>query len=216
MTEEQTVSRGELRVEDVKALVDREVKRAVDETMARGVPEEAEPLGWWNLWAIGPIQPIIPGGPLRPHKIIKIGEPFYVATILWLNPWLILPNGPSVCDLISNLGCDFEIKYCTGNVCTWTLGPRQLNVTNKVDMVPDQCYYVDVKGWMAQPGWEGCYEMNICARITGCPEKATPPLAGFVTAVRDIDADLFYPPPGPPGVPPRWEYDIPIRFMIYP
>ena len=105
----------------------------------------------------------------------------------------------------------------------------------QVPLVPGQCFYVDTQTFLATEGTESCiYEMNICARITGCEDRGgTPQLAGFATAVYDFDPDLFYPPPGgapawpptgvppggatpSPGVPARWEFDIPIRFQIYP
>jgi len=104
-------------------------------------------------------------------------------------------------------------------------------------LVPNQCFYVNTQKFRAAPETESCiYEMNICAHVEGCQPGAAPQIAGFATAVFDFDPDLFYPrpggtpvptipvPPGPPpggatpfpGVPARWEFDIPIRFMIYP
>lgn len=217
---EQEISQGEVTLEMAKAMFEEKIKRAVEDAKRRGVPEEAEPAGWWNLWAWGPWQPVSPGGPLRPHKVIKLGEPAYIFTILWLNPWLVLDGGPTVCDLISNLACQFEVKYCTGNKCTWSLGPDSVNVKHSVKMVPDRCWDYDVLRFVPRvsqqdPGWEGenCFETHICARITGCEEtKGAPPLAGFATQVFDFDADLFVPIPTRP----RWEVDTPIQFMVYP
>jgi hypothetical protein len=224
-------------IKTVKARVDAKVQSAVDQAMTRVGLEKAEPEGWWNLWAVGPIQEIKAGGPLLPHSVIKIGEKAYVYTVIWLNPTRTLNGGPTVCNMVTNLGCSFRIKYCTGNVCTWTPAAG-LSTDHEVKMEPGKCWYVDVLEFTAKD--EGCYEMHICVNVKGCTEGAAPALAGFATAVADIDADLFYPawptvpPPEvrqPPGVPPhevpgwrdvpyghspRWEYDIPIRFMIYP
>lgn len=205
-----TVSQGKVQVAAVKQLAEARVKGAMDKAMATPKPEIFEPGGWGDIWAIGPIQPMLPGGPLQPSKIIKVGEPFYICTIMWLNPWLILPGGPSVCDLVTNLGCKWVCEYCTGNVCSWKPGPRELNYQCVSDLVPNQCYSICCEGWWAQPGWEGCYETHICCHITGCTPNAAPPLAGFATTVYDIDADLFSPKPKGPGY-----SDAPIRFMIY-
>jgi hypothetical protein len=215
--EEPTFSQGNggnnrMTLEEVKQYFEAQVQSAVDEAMTRAGLEAAEPLNWWNLWSFGPWQPVRPGGPLRPHKIIKLGESAYIFTVLWLNPWLTLDSGPTVCDLVSNLARDFEIRYCTGNKCTWDLGPRELNATHRLPMEPDRCWYVDVLRFVPQTGWEGCYATHICARITGSHEESAPPLAGFATQVRDIDWELF----APVSVPPRWQIDTPIQFMIYP
>jgi hypothetical protein len=199
-------------LEQVKGFFEGYVQRAVEKAMTQPVAEEAEPEGWWNLWALGPWQPIMPGGPLRPHKIIKVGEPAYIFTVLWLNPFLTLDTGPTVCDLVSNLACDFEVKYCTGNKCTWNLGPPGLNVTHEVKMQGNRCWYYDVLSFVPREDWEGCYQTHICARITGCHPEQAPPLAGFATQVYDYDWELFAPIPRQPG----WEVDTPIQFMIYP
>jgi len=209
-------------VEDVKVRIEARVQAAVDEAMMRYEeerPEIAEPENWWNLWAWGPYQP---PGTLRPHRVIRVGEPFYIFTILWLNPWW--PQQVSSCELLTNMCGRFEIKYCTGDVCKWVRGPNELNVIHEIDMIPNQCWYVDfVYVPEAQPGWESCYEMSICARVLGCKDKpgASLPFAGFASAVRNIDWDIFYPaPPTPlptpwPGLGPHWEWSIPIKFMIY-
>lgn len=213
---EQTYRRGSvLGLEEAKQVFEARIESAVQEAMTIEAPELAEPEGWWNLWAIGPVQPIAPGGPLRPHKIIKVGEPAYIFTFLWLNPRLVLDGGPTVCDLISNLACDFEVKYCTGNKCTWSLGPGELNVTHKVEMIPDRCFDYDVLAFTAREDWaDSCFETHICARITGCEDRGgAPPLAGFVTQVLDLDPELFA---APVQVPSRWEVDTPIQFMVYP
>jgi len=212
---EQTIHTGAGAVttaEQVKAIIENRVETALKEGAAR--QEIAEPEGWWNLWALGPIQFPAVGGPLLPHKVIKTGEDFYVATLLWLNPNFILPGGVTACQLISNLACDFVLDYCTGDLCSWNASQQYSRSGRNVRMVPDRCWYIDVQKFEATV--KGCFQMNICGKITGCEDTGgAPPLAGMVTAVFDFDADLFYPPPGPPGVPRRWEYDIPIRFQVY-
>lgn len=243
MTTELDVSLGSGKMVDVaKATVEKKVQYAIDEgrkrKMQRAAAEIAEPQEWWNVWALGPFQVTAPGGPLLPHKIIKVGQTFYVATVLWLSDIVLTPGGPTVCSLISNLACDFKLDYCTGDICAWTPAPAQLSPKGiEVNMVPNQCYYVDVQEFQAIAGMESCYEMHICAKITGCEDTGgAPALAGFASAVYDFDPDLFYPPPGgtptfplpgtPPGTPPGgatpapgvpagWRFREEIRFMIY-
>ena len=203
-------------VEQVNALIEQKVRAAVEEGSRRIAAELAEPAGWWNLYAYGPFQAMGPGGPLRPHKIIKAGETFFVSTVIWFSPIGVTPEGVSPCQLITNLGCDVIIDYCTGDICNWTKAPDQYSPRGiKMSLRPDQCWYIDTRRFVATAGTESLYEMNIMGRVTGCVPGARPPIAGFVTAVYDFDADVFYPRGGPAGQPPRWEYDIPIRFQIY-
>jgi hypothetical protein len=211
---EMEISKGDMEVEEARKRFEARVKSMVDESIRRveeePAPQQAELLNWWNVWAVGPYQS---GAFPQPGNIIKVGETAYVYTILWLNPYF--PSGPqaSACKLLSNLACRFRVQYCTGNFCTWLSGPGSLNVSHEVAMVPNQCYYVDVLRIDATTGMEGCYEMNICAHILGCPDNAAPPFAGFATRVYDVNPDLFY--PYGEGVGARYEFDIPIKFMIY-
>src|SRR5262245_57129759 len=80
--------------EDVKAQVEARLQAALDQVLA-GPPaaEVAELQGWWDLYAIGPIQFTWPGGPFPPSDVIRAGEPAFVVTILILNPNPILPPG---------------------------------------------------------------------------------------------------------------------------
>ena len=213
-------------VEEVKARIEAMVHSAVDEALARREaaerPEIAEPEDWWNLYAYGPIQPI---DYLRPHRVIKVGESFYVATILWLSP--DTPAVQSTCTLLTGLGATFEVQYCTGKVSAWTQGPPELNVTHQVATVPGKCWYVDLLQVDDVPsGWEGCYEMNICAHVPG--QGNILQFAGYASAVKNVDWNLFYPSwwewsaggpadyPRPYGRWPHWEWGIPTKFMIYP
>jgi len=217
---ENTFSQGsgndaELAAASIESMVQAAIAKGRAKQQSEVGVELAEPEGWWNLWAFGPFQITAPGGPLRPNKIVKVGESFYVATVLWLSDVVLTPGGPTVCDLISNLACDFELEYCTNDLCDFRKAARfSRSVTHP--LVPDQCYYINVQRFTAVAGDESCiYEMNICGRITGC-RGGRPPLAGYASAVYDFDADLFYPAGGPTGRPAGWRYDVPIRFMIYP
>lgn len=223
---QQAPSEEEILTRQVEALVQSKVDEALvryDEAQAEGV----EPEKRWNLYAYGPIQP---GGFRRPHRVIRAGEPFYIATILWLNPKLPAMPDVSTCEELTNLGAQFRIKYCTGEVCEWKKGPPELNVTHTFQMEPNKCWYVDKLYVPSAPAsWAGCYELSICAQIIpGCGFPGKLPYAGFATAVKNLDYDLFYPDqsvwqstggpgefPPPKSFYPHWERGIPTKFMIY-
>lgn len=202
--------------EDVKAHVEAMVKSALDEAImvrnAQTSAEIAEPEGWWNLFAIGPLQLIGIPAPLLPHQVIKVGETAFVATILYLNDFWILQPGTTPADVLSNFALPYEVRYQTGNLTTWALGPANLNVTHTgpgFNLVPGVNFYVDVLQFVAAQ--VGLYEMNISARILGAtPAFANAPqFAGYARAVFDIDPELFIRPA--PGL----QFDIPIRFQVY-
>ena len=214
MAEEKQYSQS-ISVEQVKAGVVAKIQSAIAVGSSKPRQEIAEPENWWNLWALGPFQYAALNGPLQPGKVVRVGETFYVATVLWLNPNFIFQPGISACDLIGSLACNFQVEYCTADMCRVRPSTEYSRGPVKVDIVSGQCYYVDVQRFQAAAGTESCvYEMKICGRITGCNDKKTS-MAGYATAVYDYDTDLFYPPAGPIGVGPRWKYDQPIRFMVY-
>jgi hypothetical protein len=199
---------------DVKAQVEAMVKSALDEAKmrraAQAAAEIAEPEGWWNLLAIGPIQATGIPAPLLPHQVIKVGETAFVATILVLNPFLILPPGTTAAAILSGFALPYEVRYQTGNLTTWALGQANMNVVNSgFNLIPGVDVYVDVLAFTAEE--PGLYEMNISARILGAtpPFVNAPQFAGYARAVIDIDPDLFLSPA--PGL----QFDLPIRFQVY-
>ena len=201
--------------DDVKAAVEARVKASLDEAMQQREPvtQATDPEGWWNLYALGPIQPISIGGPLPPHQVIKVGEHAFVATVMFLNPFLILQPGISAADVLSGFALPYEVRYQTGNVTTWTLGQTDMNVVNSgpgYNLVPGQNFYVDVLEFVGTT--PGLYEMNVSCRLLGAtpPFANSPQFAGFARAVVDFDADLFIAPA--PGL----QFDVPIRFQVYP
>lgn len=202
-----------LTAQDIQAELEARVKSALDEAMARAAPEIAEPAGWWNLYAIGPIQPIAVNGPLLPHQVIKVGETAFVGTILFLNPFLLVAPGMSAAQVLANFALPYEVRYQTGNVTSWSIGQADMNVVhlhNAPGLVPGTFAYVDVLAFTGLT--PGLYEMNISARILGAapPFVNAPQFAGYARAVGDIDPDLFI--SGPPGL----QFDVPIRFQVYP
>lgn len=209
-TEELDISQG---IDLVRAQVEASVKAALDEAMMTPHEEAAEPENWWNLYALGPIQFTGVPGPLNPRQIIKVGETGYVATIFFLNPFLVIPPGVTPASILSGFALPYEIRYQTGNLTTWSLGPGNLNVVHSgpgFNLVPGVNVYLDVIGFNANT--PGLYEMNVSARLLGAtpPYANAPQFAGFARAVMDIDPDLFI--SGAPGL----QFDQPIRFQVYP
>jgi len=197
--------------DDIKAMIEARVKSALDEAMQRERPEIAEPEGWWNLFALGPIQPIAINGPLLPHQVIKVGEPAFIATVVFLNPFLVVQPGLTAADILSNFALPYEVRYQAGNLTTWTLGQADMNVVHGgLNLIPGVFAYVDVCAITGTT--PGLYEMNVSARLLGAtpPFVNAPQFAGYARAVVDFDPDLFISPA--PGL----QFDQPIRFQIYP
>jgi len=214
MPEDIVVERGEggMTGEDLKALVEARVQGFVEQAAATPREELAEPLFWWDIFAIGPFQAgagLVPPSdlldqPLLPHRIIQVGETASIATVVFLHPFFPDPS-LSACDIITGFNAKIELNYFTHN--TQTMTPvSNLSRTACIHTVRNQCVYVDV--FEFAPRTPAClYEMNICARVCSCDNTPIQPFGGFVRWVRDLDFDLFF---GSEG----WEFDRPIRFMV--
>src|SRR5574341_1871224 len=67
---------------DVKAQLEKQLRAAYEKALTKPRTQIAEPLFWWEIFAIGPIQagaqlvpPATPlGSPLLPGKVIRNGE----------------------------------------------------------------------------------------------------------------------------------------------
>jgi len=195
--------------DDVRAQVEARLQAALDQALASPpAAEVAELQGWWDLYAIGPIQFTRPSGPFPPSDVVHAGEPAFVVTILILNPHPILPPGISPADILSKFALTYEVTYQTGNLTRWQQAGAPLTSEHDgLKLVPGQYFYVDVLEFTPTDRDEVMYEMNISARIFGCNENYAPPFAGFAREVVDIDPDMFSPAPG--------MGDRPIRFLVY-
>ena len=205
----QAIQSRQVTAEDVKAEVEARLQAALDQVLASPpAAEVAELQGWWDLYAIGPIQFTRLGGPFPPSDVVRAGEPAFVVTILILNPYPILPPGISPADILSKFALTYEVTYQTGNLTRWQQAGAPLTSEHDgLNFVPGQYFYVDVLEFTPTDRDEVMYEMNISARIFGCDENYAPPFAGFAREVADIDPDMFSPAPG--------MGDRPIRFMVY-
>jgi len=202
-----------LRTDDVKAQIEARVKSALDEAMMSLHEEVAEPEGWWNLYSLGPIQLTSVPAPLTPYQVIKVGEIAYVATVLFLNPFLMISPGVTPASILSGFALPYEIRYQTGNLTSWSIGPANMNVIHSgagYNLIPGVNFYVDVIGFTATT--PGLYEMNVSSRLLGAtpPYVNSPQFAGFARAIVDFDPDLFL------SSAPVMTFNQPIRFQVYP
>lgn len=205
------ITAGETTAEDVKAFVEAKVKAAVDQAQAQYDPQIAGPALWWDMYAYGPLVSFMPNGPLPPNQILKVGTTAYITTVLMLNPNPILPPAPGIspADLLSSFSLPFAVTYQTGNVTTWTPAEAALNVTHAGALVPGVNTYFDVLTFT--PSVPGLLEMSISARILGnLPAPLAPQFAGFARYVYDFDPEELWAAPAP-----GWQFDTPIRMMVY-
>jgi hypothetical protein len=191
--------------EDIKAEIEARIQAKLDEALARGRPERAELENWWDIFAIGPIQPTL-APPVQPGCVVKAGEPAYVVSVILLNPFLALPGPTDAATLLSSFGLPYEIQYQTSNLTAMIPGGTSVTSSN---LVPGQFFYVDVA--LLPTATPGMYETNILARIEGAGVPASAPqFGGFATAILDLDnAGLFGPGPGV-------NFNQPVRYMVYP
>jgi hypothetical protein len=208
-TQEIELQSGKKTAADVQARLESQLKAVYDRAMAKPRLEVAEPYLWWNLYSLGPFQHFAPDGPLPPNQVIKLGETAWITTVLVLNPHPILPPPPgmSPCHVLSDFGLPYEIQYQTCNMTACATGvPSGLQTGS---LVPGVCYYVRVLEFT--PTQPGLYETNISARILGNPPGITAPhFAGFARWIYNPDPEMFW-----PGSTPGWQYDFPVKFMVY-
>lgn len=196
--------------EELTAMVRGEIDASYDQALTAPetlAPEIAEVEAWWDVAAFGPIQPIAPGGPLVPHSVIKVGEPVFVFAIILLNPFLPLPGGTNPAQVLSNFALPYEVRYQTGNLTSWTLGPASMQGVDNGNLAPGPPFsYFEFISFIAdQPG---LFEMNITARLLGAapPFINAPRFGARATTVFSLDAPGLF-GPAPPA---------PLRFNVYP
>lgn len=180
-------------------------------------PEDLGPEDW-EIFAFGPYQT---PEDLMPGRIIKEGEKAYIAIVVWMNE--------SMCRVVTTHGDKIELNIFTSD----TQRMQSVEVLNHyccIQTVLNHCWYVYV--WELTPPREACiYETNICARLCNCSNVPLSDYAGFVRHVFNFDPESLWPPPPAEVLPddfplddwprrPRrrgrgWEFDRPIRYMVY-
>ena len=186
-----------------------EFQAAYDKYQGQAKAEMAAPHRWWDIYLRGPFQPgattmpprPIGSGPLLPHRVIRVGETFYFTVVLYLNP--DYPSGLSACNLLTSMGCPYEINFFSGSLQSW--GPAPYNDTLTGSFTPNGCWFYRSVGFRAQR--PDLVEMNVNARIMNCGGAPLPHFGGFATAVELFDSSMFGPGPG-------FSFNIGARFMI--
>lgn len=216
MNDEMEVSRGGENNGGMKATIEAQMQSLYEEAASTPQEELAEPLNWWEIWALGPFQSgavsIPPAGlgvqPQVPHRIVQVGEQASLYTIVYLNPFWP-PTGPSACEILTSFGAYVRLSYRTCNTAICDPGgPPELNRDYEIELNPNQCWYVHEVEFT--PREAACLlETNVCAVVLNCREPRQPvrPFAAFVRWVYNLDTDLFF------GAE-RWGFDRPIRFMV--
>lgn len=177
--------------EDIKAMVEAQLRSAYEGALAKPQKEIAEPGGIfaWDVLGFGPIQPgagLFPfsGPPFLPNQVIRVGEQAYAISVLVFSPFFTAT--------LTTFKLPVEITYSTGELKKWQLGPASLQfTTNTLHLIPGQPFLVHVFPFVADQ--EGLYEMNICARILDCEKSGTPPFSGFARRITKIEPVIFLP-----------------------
>ncbi len=215
----------------MKVLTDQYTKAAIAQAKGEGVAEaEAEPwtpaffpYPWWNILIAGPFQIApLPGGPFLPQKIFQPGEPAFLVGGIWMNPAPInwFPPGPSADAVMGAF--EFTIRFESVNLSTVADGPDPAPVVmSPIGAWPFgppwfKLFFVPIgSGFFPAPpqGQPHLYEMNVTADVSGPVPQA---FAGYSTWVFDPDLEpAIWPPFIRPSVWPHWQYDIPMRFLVY-
>lgn len=183
------------------------------------------PYQWFDLLAVGPFQPIAPGGPFLPHRIIRTGEPAVLIAALWRNP-LPLPGGPNPSAAQIMAPFQFTVRGETVNLSRVTNGPDFAPVNGAfgggfVNIIAMPLPPIPAADQPAE-GRPTLLEVNVSIDILGVG-PGLPPFAGFAT--RWFQPDLqppflfpFIPNVGPvfvPGTGPGVLNDVPVRILIY-
>lgn len=183
-----------------------EIEARVTAKLEAAQAERAELNQWWDILAIGPVQPTIGTGPVQPGCVVKQGEVAFAFSILVLNPGLALPGPTNAAKLLSDFGLPYEIQFQTSNMSLMIPAGTDTQASN---FNPGQFVYVSVT--QLPSNQLGMHETNILARIEGAgvPTSA-PQFGGFATAILDLDGPgLFGPGPG-------FNFNQPIRYVVYP
>ena len=187
-----------------------DVRAAYNAYTAEPKAEAAAPENWWDIYLIGPYQfgagsvPPVPlgGGPLLPHRVIRKGETFWFATVLYLNP--AFPTGISACNLLTTMACPYQIKYYSGSLSMWSPASYNTVVNNSFDPLHG-CFYVDLVSFQAQQ--PDLIEMNVTAQIMNCNKLPLPYFGGFASAVYQFNSGIFGPSEG-------FSFNVGARFLI--
>jgi hypothetical protein len=168
---------------------------------------------WWNLILAGPFQRLGgAGGAFLPHKVIRWDDDTFMLGVVWRNPACInwACPAPSACEIMSGWTARVWLRTC--NLTRCVAGPGFRITPDIVFPAYPTCrnFFRRFIRFPAPPqGAPDLYEMNATVDITG---PGVVSFAGYSTWVFDPDWDPF--PPMPP-VGPHWQYDHPVRMLVY-
>jgi hypothetical protein len=209
----------------MKKLTDDYIAEAEEVVRAEAGPvvRTRRPYPWWNILLAGPFQPAIAGGP---QKNFMANQFAWVAGALWLNPAFINwgPPGPNAATVMA--GWNMRINFHTINLTTVAAGPTLRPVRmHPIFRWPGPPWFKRFYRRLGpgifpvpQQGVPDLYELNVTADISGPAPQ--PFFAGYATWVFDPDVEPAVWPPRMPGanrptVFPHWQYEIPMRFLVY-
>lgn len=186
--------------------------QAYVQRMTAAQPEAGEPTlrggyQYWNCLTRGPYQFPLTDPAYRPRKIIAAGEWTLMLGIVWINPL----NGPggSLPGTIVLGDRDYRVRFETINLSDVTNGPDRLFT----DTFDSPARVVNTFRWWFRPPDPGrnpnLYETTLTADIV----QTGQPMAAFSTWHYDPDTEPAF--LGRPTVHPRWQHDIPARFLVY-
>jgi len=168
------------------------------------------PYLWFDLMALGPFQPIAPGGPLLPNRVIRVGEPAFLVAALWRNPVPLL-GGPSAAAVMSPF--TFVVRGQTVNLNTVASGPDLGPASGVFGPGFVNLLVLPIPAVPPPPQGEPLLlEIHLSVDVVG-PGPGLPPFAGFAT--RWFQPDLQPPFLGQPGILPGVLEETPVRFLIY-
>lgn len=211
-------------------------KAQVTDLQQRAAKREAEGLGagpisffglypWWNLLVVGPFQAPTGGGPYRPSKIVRHGEPAFMVVALWRNPLPLPGGGPSAAAIMSPF--NYSVQGEMINLSNVAGGPDFAPVGGVFGGGNINLHVMPIPTLpVPSDGKPDLYEVNFTMDILG-PAPGLPPFAGYATWVFDPDNEppfilpqLILPdgtvtPVIIPGAGPQLQHDVPARFLIY-
>jgi hypothetical protein len=206
MSEELTFSTGA--VEQLSARMTGLVKGAVELAAQQARPDSGLPASWWRLYLYGPIAANRLNDALQPTRAIVLGETLCIFTIIWLNPWPVLADGPSASDLITSLGSAVEIRYSGHSLQPFGEGPPSMQASHTVALTPGRNWYCDSLCFDARD--EGLFEVNVTARVRGQVPSGPSRLAGTAITAAAIAPDLFRKAEAPESA-----HLAPLRFLVH-
>lgn len=166
-----------------------------------------------DVLSLSPIE-LFGFGPLlfQPQKIIASGTLCVSVAVIWINPFVDVPNGFAVPANIQLGNRTARLSFDHFNLTTGIAGP---NVVFNIPLGPAPVpSIIPVPMFFVSPpvGSPELIEQHVTLDIV----QGGQPYAAFGTQVLDVDAEPSWLFGFPPAVPAQLEHDIPTKYMVYP